>query len=73
MKKKSKIDYSGLSLISHMGYSILAPIIAGLYIGGLIDNKLGSGGIFRVVFIVTGAAAGMMNIFKISDKYSKRK
>ncbi len=73
MKKKNKIDYSGLSMLSNIGYSVLAPILVGLYIGGLIDDKVGTGGIFRVIFIVLGAAAGMLNIFKITEKYTKRK
>ncbi len=73
MKKKNKIDYSNLSLVSHIGYSVLAPILLGLYLGGLIDEKMGTGGLFRVIFIVLGSAAGMLNIFKIADKYTKRK
>lgn len=73
MKKKNKIDYSYLSLISHIGYSVLAPILVGLYIGGLIDEKIGPGWIFRIIFIVLGSAAGILNIFQISEKYSKRK
>lgn len=73
MKKKNKIDYSSLSLLSHVGYSVLVPIFLCLYIGGLIDEKAGTGGIFRVIFIVLGSAAGILNIFKISDKYTKRK
>ena len=73
MKKKNKIDYSSLSLLSHVGYSVLVPIFLCLYVGGLIDEKAGTGGIFRVIFIVLGSAAGILNIFKISDKYTKRK
>lgn len=73
MKKKNKIDYSYLSLVSHIGYSVLAPILLGLYIGGLIDEKIGPGWIFRIIFIVLGSAAGILNIFQISEKYSKRK
>jgi len=56
-----------------MGYSVLIPIFLGLFIGGLIDEKAGTGGIFRIIFIVIGSAAGILNIFKISDKYIKRK
>ena len=73
MKKKDKIDYSYLSLVSHIGYSVLVPIFLGLYIGGLIDEKIGPGWIFRIIFIVLGSAAGILNIFQISEKYSKRK
>ncbi len=73
MKKKNKIDYSNLSLISHVGYSVLAPILLGLYLGGLLDGKIGPGWIFRIIFIVLGSAAGILNIFKISEKYGKRK
>ncbi len=73
MKKKDKIDYSYLSLVSHIGYSVLVPIFLGLYIGGLIDEKIGPGWIFRIIFIVLGSAAGILNIFQITEKYSKRK
>jgi F0F1-type ATP synthase assembly protein I len=73
MKKKNKIDYSSLSLLSHIGYSVIIPILLCLYIGGLIDEKAGTGGIFTIIFIILGAAAGILNIFKITDKYTKRK
>ena len=73
MKKKNKIDYSSLSLLSHIGYSVIIPILLCLYIGGFIDEKAGTGGIFTIIFIILGAAAGILNIFKITDKYTKRK
>ena len=73
MKKKNKIDFSGLYLISYIGYAGISPILVGVFLGSLIDKKAGTDGVFMIIFIIFGAAAGIFNLYKIADKYSKRK
>lgn len=63
-----------ISLISQLGISIITPILLGVFIGQLIDKWVGTQGIFVIVFIILGAGAGFLNIFKlIGTKENKRK
>lgn len=76
MKKNN--DYGdilkNIGLISQLGISIVTPILLGVFIGQLIDRWLGTQGIFVIIFIVLGAGAGFMNIFKLTGtKENKRK
>lgn len=76
MKKNN--DYKdilkNIGLISQLGISIVTPILLGVFIGQLIDRWLGTQGIFVIIFIVLGAGAGFMNIFKLTGtKGNKRK
>ncbi len=73
MKRKRKIDFSGLYLISQIGYAGITPILLGVFLGGLADKKVGTNGVFMITFIIFGAGAGILNLYKIADKYSKRK
>ncbi len=73
MKKKRKIDFSGLYLISHIGYAGITPILLGVFLGRLADKKAGTNGVFMITFIIVGAVTGILNLYKIADKYSKRK
>ncbi len=76
MKKNN--DYGdilkNIGLISQLGISIVTPILLGVFMGQLIDRWLGTQGIFVIIFIVLGAGAGFMNIFKLTGtKGNKRK
>ncbi|MEW8972577.1 MAG: AtpZ/AtpI family protein [Tissierellaceae bacterium] len=63
-----------ISLISQLGISIITPILLGVFIGQLIDKWVGTQGIFVIVFIILGAGAGFLNIFKLTGtKGNKRK
>lgn len=73
MKKKNKFDFSGLVLVGHIGYVGITPILVGVFLGGLLDDKIGTKGIFMIIFIVLGAISGLWNIYRITDQYNKRK
>ncbi|WP_425446175.1 AtpZ/AtpI family protein [Dethiothermospora halolimnae] len=74
MKKedKSKI-LRNLSLITQIGISMIVPILIGIIFGNFLDNKLGTEVIFLIIFLILGVAASFLNLFKITDKLSKRK
>ncbi len=75
MKNKGYKDtLQGLALISQIGFSVITPILIGVYMGQFIDRKIGTEGIFSIIFIILGAVAGFLSLFKISSyKFNKRK
>ena len=75
MKKKNHKDtLQSLALISQIGFSVITPILIGVYLGQFIDEKIGTEGIFSIVFIILGAIAGFFSLLKISNyQFKKRK
>nr|WP_237722265.1 AtpZ/AtpI family protein [Keratinibaculum paraultunense] len=67
-KKKNKNMYKNLVFITQVGLSIIAPILLGVYLGDLLDKKLNKDMIFKLIFILIGAGAGFLNLFKLIDK-----
>lgn len=67
-KKNNKNIYKNLALITQIGLSIITPILLGVYLGGLLDKKLKTNMVFTLIFIVLGAGAGFLNLFKLIDK-----
>ncbi len=76
MKKDDnyKDTLKNLTLISQIGISVITPILLGVFIGQLIDKWVGTQGIFVIIFIILGAGAGFLNLFKLTgDNRNKRK
>lgn len=75
MNNKKYIDaLKNLALITQVGLSVITPIILGVYMGQFIDKKLGTKGVFSIIFILLGAGGGFMNIFKLAGgSRNKRK
>lgn len=72
--KNYKDTLQGLALISQIGFSVITPVLIGVYLGKFIDKKLDTDGIFSIIFIILGAGAGFLNIFKLTKiKGNKRK
>jgi ATP synthase protein I len=71
-KKDNKDVLKNLALISQIGISIITPILLGVYLGNFIDKRLGTNGVFAIILIIIGAAAGFLNIFKLTGN-NKRK
>lgn len=72
MKNKNYKDtFQNLTLISQIGLSVITPILLGVFLGQFIDKKLGTDGIFSIIFILLGTGGGFMNIFKLAK--GKRK
>lgn len=76
MKKDDnyKDTLKNLTLISQIGISVITPILLGVFIGQLIDKWVGTQGIFVIIFIILGAGAGFLNLFKLTGaNKNKRK
>jgi len=61
-----------LSLLTYIGIMMILPIIAAVYLGNLLDNKLGTGYVFMLLFIVLGVFSGFRNVYKIVMKDIKK-
>lgn len=66
-----KDTFKNLTLISQIGLSVITPILFGVFLGQFIDKKVGTNGIFSLIFILLGTGGGFMNIFKLTK--GKRK
>lgn len=62
-----------LSLISQLGITMLVCILGCFFIGKFIDDKLNTGSIFTIVFLVLGIGGAFMSVYKIVIVYTKRK
>lgn len=70
----NKNALKNLALITQVGLSIITPILLGVYLGMFIDKKVGSKGVFAIIFMLIGAGAGFLNIFKLAGgSKNKRK
>jgi ATP synthase protein I len=60
--------FKNLSFLTYIGIMMILPIIAAVYLGNILDDKLGTSHIFIFVFIILGVAAGFRNVYKIVMK-----
>ncbi|NLY77162.1 MAG: AtpZ/AtpI family protein [Tissierellia bacterium] len=65
-KKDNRDIFKNISLITQIGLSMIMPIIIGVYVGGFIDQKVGTQMVFRLIFILLGVAAAFLNLFKLT-------
>lgn len=68
-----KDTFENLALITQIGLSVITPILLGVFLGQFIDKRIGTNGIFSIIFILIGAGAGFMNIFKLAGRKRKWK
>lgn len=68
MKKNNpdKNFLRNIALISQIGFSMIAPILVGVYLGQFIDKKVGTNGIFTIILIIIGVGGGFVNLFKLT-------
>lgn len=62
---------SGLGLAVRIGVEIVAALGVGAGIGFLLDRWLGTAPWLMVVLFVLGAAAGMMNVYRVMKGMSQ--
>ncbi|MBZ2174923.1 AtpZ/AtpI family protein [Schnuerera sp. xch1] len=72
-KKNDKKVFQNLALITQIGLSIIAPILLGVYLGGVIDKFVGTQMAFRLIFIILGAGAGFLNLLKLANKKDNKR
>lgn len=71
--KKNKNSLANLALITQIGLSVITPILLGVYIGQFVDKKVGTNGVFSIIFILLGVGGGFMNLFKLASPRDKEK
>jgi F0F1-type ATP synthase assembly protein I len=71
-----KLDFralQNLSLVTHVGFVMIIPIIGGVYFGNYLDLRFGTGGIFLLIFVVVGVMTAFMNLFRITLRKTGKK
>lgn len=68
-KKKSKELLEALSFFSHIGITMAASVLIGVFLGKFLDNLLGTSPLLLLLFSLFGAGAA----FKVLFDYSKSK
>lgn len=74
MKAKEKFGIAqALAMISQIGITMVVCIGFGVWFGGWLDGKLGTGPICLIACVIIGILAGFMNVYKLLMKGSKNK
>ena len=68
-RAKPASSTSGLSIGLRIGVELVAALAIGVGIGWALDRWLGSSPWLLIVFFVFGAAAGIMNVFRVAKGY----
>lgn len=71
-KRKGNV-LENLTLISHIGISMVVPILGGLYIGKWIDERFETQPIFLFIFIIIGVMVAFLNLYKLGTKDVKNR
>lgn len=67
--KGNKMDLKvarNLSYVSQIAFLILTPIIAGVYIGNYLDEKLGTAPWLMLLLTIVGVGVGFVSLFKFA-------
>ncbi len=60
---------SGIGQALRIGLEMVSAVIVGFIIGWLLDNWLGTNPWLKIVFILLGAAAGMLNVYRLASGF----
>jgi len=72
--KKKYGFLANFALVSQIGITMVIPIVLGVWLGGKLDNKLGTKGLFLIVFISLGVASGFRNVyFLVYKRFDNKK
>lgn len=63
--QKNKKDLFSQYLNINVGYNLVTPILIGVIIGLILDNKFHSKPVFTVFFIFFGAISSFYNLYKM--------
>lgn len=62
---------SGLGFAFRIGVELVAALFVGVGIGLLLDRWLGTSPWLMIVFIVLGAAAGLLNVYRVMARMNR--
>lgn len=72
MKKKFGF-LANFALVSQIGVTMVIPIILGVWLGGIVDNKLGTGALFLIIFVLLGVGAAFRNVYLLVRRQFEEK
>lgn len=52
---------------------MITPILLGVYIGGIIDEKVGTNMVFRIIFILLGVVVAFIELFRMTYRKDRRR
>jgi len=65
--------FNYLALITQLGLVIVTSILIGLFVGIFLDRKIGTGGIFTIIFVIFGAIGGFIAAYRLIKDLDKRR
>ncbi len=64
---------ANFALVSQIGIMMVIPIVLGVWLGNLIDTKLGTGALFLIIFMILGIGAAFRNVYYTVYKQFEKK
>ncbi len=55
-------------LVSQLGLTMVLPLVAGVWLGSVVDRHTGAGGLITVGGILLGLAVGITGVYQILKK-----
>ena len=66
--RKEGSSYVQYTQLASVGMQLVVSTLVGYGIGRWLDGKLGTGPALMITFVLLGAAAGFLNIYKTATK-----
>ena len=60
------------ALVSTVGIAMVIATFMGLYVGVVLDKRLGTSPLFTLLFLILGIAAGFWNLWKLAKRTIKK-
>ncbi len=67
-EKPNPASLAALTLAGQLGMSIALPIVAGVWLGQYLDEKLGTTAVFLVLGVLLGLACGGYEAYRVLMK-----
>lgn len=59
---------ANFALVSQIGVMMVIPIVLGVWLGGMLDRKFGTGPLFLFILIFLGVGSGFRNVYLLVYK-----
>lgn len=59
------------ALISEIGFTMVANIVLGLFVGNWLDQRLNTGPLFLFILITLGVLSGLKTVYTLIKKLEK--
>lgn len=69
MDKDSKKVYTQMAFASSVGIGMVLAVFGGLFLGNMLDNRLGTAPFFTFLLLLMGIAAGFRSLYNLIRKY----